>query len=104
MERRNAPALIAPSSGKLTGQGSPAHWWRCPQAPPQRPAVQRPTRQEAIIAKQTHIPRGTPPEREDGVRKAYAKASKSAQQWVESDELENYARALELAERRHRLK
>jgi hypothetical protein len=38
------------------------------------------------------------------VRKAYVKASKSAQQWVESDEEENYARALELAERRHRLK
>jgi hypothetical protein len=43
-------------------------------------------------------------ERVDALRKAYAKAVKTAQQFVSSDELDNYARPLELAERRHRLK
>jgi hypothetical protein len=43
-------------------------------------------------------------EREDGVRKAYAKAVKTAQQFVVNNELEDYAYALELQERRHRLK
>lgn len=43
-------------------------------------------------------------DRQDAVRKAYAKVRKSVGEWIESPDLDNYGYRLEIAQRQHRMK